>query len=58
MRYNYYRCEKCGAIVTIRQIKETGQCSKCGQRRVTTARFMGFNAPKPWEWLLIWLGVR
>ena len=58
MKYNYYRCEKCKAIVTVRQIKKSGQCAKCGGRRTNVAYFLGFNAPRPWEWLLIWLGWR
>ena len=58
MKYNYYRCENCKALVTVSQIKEKGKCSKCGKGRITPAYFCGYNIPKPWEWPLIWMGIR
>ena len=58
MSFAYFRCENCKAIVTRRQIKEKGRCPKCGKGRVNLAYFMGYNMPRPWEWLLIWLRMR
>lgn len=58
MKYKYYRCDNCHAIVSIKKMKKKGKCSKCGKGRVTPAYFMGFNMPRPWEFTLIWLGVR
>ena len=31
MRYDYFRCENCKALITRRLIKEKGKCPKCGK---------------------------
>lgn len=58
MKYDYYRCENCKSLVTVRQIKTKGKCAKCGKARVNPAYFYGYNMPYPWEWILISLRLR
>jgi len=58
MKYDYYRCQNCKAIVTLKQIKKKGHCGKCGKGRISPAYLLGFNMPYPWEFILIWLNLR
>lgn len=58
MKYKYYRCVNCGALVTTKKIKDVGKCSKCGKIRVSPAYCFGYNMPRFHEWPLILLGLR
>lgn len=54
----FYRCDNCKRLMTKRIIKEKGECSSCGGRKLKYAIWHGRNMPKPFEFILLALGLR
>jgi ssDNA-binding Zn-finger/Zn-ribbon topoisomerase 1 len=44
--------------MTKRIIKEKGECPSCGGRKLKYAIYRGYNMPRPFEFILLALGLR
>lgn len=54
----YYRCTNCGRLITNRIIEKYGKCPECSGGKLKYAIYHGFNMPKPFEFILLILGLR
>lgn len=54
----FYRCDNCKRLITKRIVEKMGQCPKCSGRKLKYAVYYGYNMPNPFEFILLFLGLR